>query len=49
MRADGMYNFMTDARIHRGTQGHFNIRRQKKQHENLPKKESAHPIINEQK
>lgn len=29
MRADGMYNFMTDAHIHRGTQGHFNIHRQK--------------------
>lgn len=40
MRADGMYNFMTDARIHggvrgAGAQGHFNIRWQKKERPRL--------------
>lgn len=39
MRADGMYNFMTDARIHRGTQGHFNIHRQKKIQQLTPERE----------
>lgn len=30
---------MTDARIHRGTQGHFNIHRQKKNTTTYPRKE----------
>lgn len=44
MRADGMYNFMTDACIHRGAPGHFNIQRQKKH--NLPQKRNCPMIIN---
>lgn len=35
MRADGMYNFMTDARIHTEMQGHFNIHRKKKERKKI--------------